>query len=105
MMVMEGPEAHLDLVLELAQRREDGLGLYLSLSLVGVCPPSPDLGLVLIRSVRTESRDDGQWRVGLDFGLDLMRLFNHKMKLDLLRGQIGSLIQFAKTHLTMFRRT
>ena len=43
--------------------------------------------------------------LGLDFGLDLMRLFYYKMKLDLLRGQIGSLIQFAKTHLTMFRRT
>ena len=70
-MVMEGPEAHWNLVLELPRWREDGLGLFLDLSLVGVCPPSPGLGLVLIRSVITERRDDGQWMVGLAWTLDL----------------------------------
>ena len=49
MMMTEGqPGAHWDLVLELIQWREDGHGLYLGLFLLVVCPPSLDLGLVLI---------------------------------------------------------
>ena len=57
------------LVQEMRHWLELGPGLYLGLFLLVVCPPSPDLALVLIK----EESDLGQWRVGLAWTLNLTR--------------------------------
>ena len=64
------PGVPLVLVQEMRQWLELGPGLSLGLFLLVVCPPSLDLALVWLI---TEESDLGQWRVGLDFELDLRR--------------------------------
>ena len=62
------PGVPLVLVQEMRQWLELGPGLSLGLFLLVVCPPSLDLALVWLI---TEESDLRQWRVGLDFELDL----------------------------------
>ena len=68
------PGVPLVLVQEMLRWLELGPGLYLGLFLRVVCPPSPDLDLVLITEERRVITGSGgvSW-LGLDFELDLRR--------------------------------